>query len=77
MSTDYEFITLNETEKSFGTIGAELMGYADFNVTLDAAAPEDFVIPFTLDLVDAYGRHTELGFSYKNACNIIFSLHDS
>ena len=77
LSTDYEFITLNETEKSFGTIGAELMGYADFNVTLDAAAPEDFVIPFTLDLVDAYGRHTELGFSYKNACNIIFSLHDS
>ena len=77
LSTDYVLITLNENEKSFGTIGAEMMGYADFNVTLDAAAPEDFDIPFTLDLVDAYGRHTELSFNYKNACNIIFSLHDS
>ena len=77
LSTDYALITLNENEKSFGTIGAEMMGYADFNVTLDAAAPEDFEIPFTLDLVDAYGRHTELSFNYKNACNIIFSLHDS
>ena len=77
LSTDYALITLNENEKSFGTIGAEMMGYADFNVTLDAAAPEDFDIPFTLDLVDAYGRHTELSFNYKNACNIIFSLHDS
>ena len=77
LSTDYALITLNENEKSFGTIGAEMMGYADFNMTLDAAAPEDFEIPFTLDLVDAYGRHTELIFNYKNACNIIFSLHDS
>ena len=77
LSTDFALVTLNETEKSFGTIGADLMGYADFNVTLDAAAPEDFVIPFTLDLVDLYGRHTELNFIYKNACNVIFSLHDS
>ena len=77
LSSNYEFVTLNETENPYGTIGADLMAYADFNVTLDAAAPEDFTIPFTLDLVDAYGRHTMLNFDYKNACNIIFSLHDS
>ena len=77
LSTGYEFVTLNETLKSFSTIGDELMGYADFNITLDAAAPEDFSIPFTLDLVDFNGKHTELSFNYKNACNIIFSLHDS
>ena len=77
LSTDYGLITLNDTEKSFGTIGADLMAYADFNVTLDASAPEDFVVPFTLDLVDFNGRHTELTFNYKNSCNIIFSLHDS
>ena len=76
LSTDYEFVTLNETQKSFSTIGAELMGYADFSVTLDAA-PEDFAIPFTLDLMDFNGKHTELNFTYKNACNIVFSLHDS
>ncbi len=77
LSTDYEFVTLNETEKPYSTIGADMMAYADFNVTLDAAAPADFVIPFTLDLVDAFGRHTVLTFSYRNACNIIFSLVDS
>ena len=77
LSSDYEFITINEAEQSYGTIGAGLMGFADFNVTLDAAAPENFVIPFTLDLVDAFGRHTVLDFNYKNACNVIFSLHDS
>ena len=77
LSTDYEYITLNETEKPYSTIGADMMVYADFNVTLDAAAPADFVIPFTLDLVDAFGRHTLLTFNYRNACNIIFSLHDS
>ena len=77
LSTDYALITLNENEKSFGTIGLDLMGYADFNVTLDATVPEDFVIPFTLDLVDAQGRHTEMNFNYRNACNIIFNLRDS
>jgi subtilisin family serine protease len=77
LSSEYEFVTLNETQKSFSTIGADLMGYADFNITLDAAAPADFVIPFTLDLVDFNGKHTELTFSYQNTCNVIFSLHDS
>ena len=76
LSTDYELVTLNGNQKSFSTIGAELMGYADFNVVLDANAPEDFAIPFTLDLVDANGRHTILNFNYKNSCNVIFSLHD-
>ena len=77
LSSDYEFITLNDIQGSFSTIGAELMGYADFNITLDAAAPANFVIPFTLDLVDFNGKHTELTFSYQNTCNVIFSLHDS
>lgn len=75
LSTDFAHITLNETEKSFSTIGANLMGYADFNVTLDENAPEGFVIPFTLTLVDANGRVTELSFNYKNSCNVIFNLH--
>jgi subtilisin family serine protease len=77
LSTDYELVTLNGNQKSFSTIGADMMGYADYNVTLDANAPEDFAIPFTLDLVDANGRHTILNFNYKNSCNVIFSLHDS
>ena len=75
LSTDYDYITLNETEKSFSTIGANLMGYADYSVTLAPDTPEGFVIPLTLNLVDANGRATELTFNYKNACNVIFSLH--
>lgn len=77
LSTDYELVTLNETQKLYGTIGSEMMGFADFNVTLDAAAPVDFVIPFTLTLTDANGRVTVLTFNYRNACNITFSLVDS
>lgn len=75
LSTDYNYITLNETEKSFSTIGANLMGYADYSVTLAPDTPEGFVIPLTLTLVDADGRATELTFNYKNACNVIFNLH--
>ena len=77
LSSDYEFVTINEAQGSFSTIGAELMGYADFNITLDADAPDDFVIPFNLDLVDFNGKHTELTFNYQNTCNVIFSLHDA
>ena len=77
LSTDYELVTLNETEKPYSTIGAGMMAFADYNVTLSPDAPEDFAIPFVLDLVDAFGRHTILNFEYKNACDIIFSLVDS
>ena len=77
LSTDYEFVTLNETEKPYSTIGAGMMAFADYNLTLDAAAPENFVIPFTLTLTDVNGRVTVIDFNYRNACNIIFSLHDS
>jgi subtilisin family serine protease len=75
LSSDYDHITLNETEKSFSSIGANLMGYADYSITLGADAPEGFVIPITLTLVDAYGKVTELNFDYKNSCNVIFNLH--
>ena len=77
LSTSSPLLTLNETEKSFSSIGAELMGQASFSVTLDAAATDLVVIPFSLDLVDANGRHTELTFNYKNACKVFFTLHDS
>ena len=75
LSSDYEHIIINEREKSFSSIGVNLMGYADFSVTLDADTPDGFVIPLTLTLVDANGSVTELTFNYKNSCNVIFSLH--
>lgn len=77
LSSEYEFITINVAENGYGTIGAGLMAYADFNVSLSADAPADFVIPFLMNLVDANGKETEVTFNYKNACNITFNLHDS
>lgn len=77
LTTSNSLLTLNETEKSFSTIGAEMMGQAAFNVTLDAAATNLTVIPFHLDLVDVDGRHTELTFNYKNACKVFFNLRDT
>ena len=77
LSTSNPLLTLNEPEKPFSTIGSEMMGQASFNVTLDATATDMAVIPFSLDLVDAEGRHTELSFNYKNACKVFFVLHDS
>ena len=77
LTTPSPLLTLNETEKSFSSIGAEMMGQASFSVTLDAATTDLVIIPLSLDLVDAHGRHTELTFNYKNACKVFFTLHDS
>lgn len=77
LSTSNPLLTLNETEKSFSSIGSELMGQASYSVTLDASATDLVVIPFDLDLMDADGRRTELTFNYKNACKVFFNLHDS
>jgi subtilisin family serine protease len=77
LTTDYEFVTINDNDKSYSTMGAGMMGYADFNVTLDPDAPEGAAIPFTLDLEDAFGRHSELAFDFKNSCRVFFVLHDA
>ena len=77
LSADCSMLVIHETEKPFGTVGADRVGYADFNLTLDVAASEAVALPFVLDLVDANGRHTELTFTYKNVCKVIFSLYDS
>ena len=77
LSTDYEFLTVNEVTQSYGSIGSGLMGYTDFNVSLNVDAPESFAIPFTLDVEDADGRHSVLSFEFKNTCKILFVLHDS
>ena len=77
LSSEYEYVTINEAENAYGTIGADLMAYADFNVTLSADAPADFIIPFVMNLVDVNDKETVINFSYKNACNVNFNLHDS
>ena len=75
--SEYEFLTINDAENTYGTIGPEMMAYADFNVTLSEDAPTGFDIPFMMNLVDANGKETVVDFIYKKACNVTFTLHDS
>lgn len=77
LSTAQSLVSLVDTEKPLGPIEEGGTSYADFRVTLDAATPLDMTLPFTLDLVDADGRHTLLAFDYRSACKVVFSLHDS
>ena len=76
LSSDYQYLTISQAEMEFGTVGAELMAYADFNVTLDAAAPANAILPFALQLTDIHGKQTDLEFQYKKSCTVIFSLVD-
>ncbi len=77
LSTEYEYVTINDNNKSFNTIGAGMTGYADFNVTLDALAPQAANIPFVLDLEDVFGRRSEMAFNFNNSCRLFFRLYDS
>ncbi|MBQ8958318.1 MAG: S8 family serine peptidase [Bacteroidales bacterium] len=77
LGSTYPYLTINGTEQSFGTIGGNLSGFADFNVTLSASAPEGNDIPFSLELVDGEGRQTSMSFDYRISCNVVFSLTDS
>lgn len=76
LSSNYQYLTISQAEMEFGTVGAELMAYADFNVTLDAAAPANAILPFALQLTDIHGKQTDLEFQYKKSCTVIFSLVD-
>lgn len=72
LSSDSEWITLNETEGHFQYALPKNMTYADFSVTLSADAPAGFAIPFVLT-----AEHGVYETVYKNACNVVFTLTDS
>lgn len=76
LSSTFEALTINDATRPYGTVGVEMASYADFNVSLGASAPDDFTLPLELNLVDADGKTTLLAFEYKNACNVVFTLHD-
>lgn len=76
LTSDCEAVTINTHEGTFGTIGAGLTAYADFNVSLDANVAKSQSIPFSLSLTDAAENETTLDFNCKNTCNIIIKLYD-
>lgn len=77
LTSSSQNVTISDNEKTFGTLGTESTGYADYNVTLSASAPATVVLPFNVVLADASGRNTELAFEYKNVCTVTFSLFDT
>ncbi len=62
LSTIYPYLTINDNNKSFGSMEVNEQASANFNVTLSAGAPDSYTIDFSLDLVDAAQRHTDVDF---------------
>lgn len=77
LSSESDFITINNSESSFNSLGEMYSSVAYFNVTLSENVGETFEIPFTLTTTDYYGKTNEFTLSYANACDIIFELTDS
>ena len=62
LSTLYPYITINETVETYGDLEINNQASADFIVTLADTTPDGYSIDFTLDLVDAEQKHTQLEF---------------
>ena len=77
LSSESDFITINNSESSFNSLGEMYSSVAYFNVTLSENVGETFEIPFTLTTTDYYGKTNEFTLSYANACDVIFELTDS
>ena len=77
LSSESDFITINNSESSFNSLGEMYSSVAYFNITLSENVGETFEIPFTLTTTDYYGKTNEFTLSYANACDVIFELTDS
>ena len=77
LSSESDFITINNSESSFNSLGEMYSSMAYFNVTLSENVGETFEIPFTLTTTDYYGKANEFTLSYANACDVIIELTDS
>ena len=62
LSTTYPYLTINSNNKSFGSLEVNEQASADYNVTLANGAPDSYTIGFSLDLVDAVQKHTNVDF---------------
>ena len=62
LSTTYPYLTINNNNKSFGSIDVDGQASANYSVTLSNSAPQSYTINFGLDLVDAAQKHTVVDF---------------
>ncbi|MDR0207006.1 MAG: S8 family serine peptidase [Bacteroidales bacterium] len=71
-------VSIHTPIANFGTLNASQTKFAPFSVTVsDNAVQGDISIPFLLQLTDSEGKTKNVGFTYKDKCNVIFELHDS
>ena len=75
LSSSSNYITLNQTEAEFSSIGGNSSGVAFFNITVSEDL--DSSVPFTLKASDLYGEEYEFSESYAFSCGYIFQLSDS
>ena len=62
LASSYPYLTINDAVETFGDLDVNGEASAAYNVTLGNAAPESYVIDFSLDLVDAAQKHTDVDF---------------
>ncbi len=78
LGTNYSYLTLNETTKSFGNIASGGQSYAEYHVTLDGNAPQNYNMDLSLTMTDANNRQTVLEFDHvKYAINATVNIEGS
>lgn len=77
MSTTSEFVSIEEESVEVGTVEVDGTVTCVFHITISAECPESEQIPFTFNLTADCGLSAEGEGSLKNACLVIFNLHDS
>ena len=77
MASSSSYLTFSNEPVNVGTIAVDQEVSCQFTVTIAANCPETGVIPVTFTLTADGGLTAEGNENLKNACNIIFDLHDS
>lgn len=77
VSSTSGYVTFDSETFTIGTIEAEGMGTAIFNVNIDGSCPSTEQIPLVFTLVADNEVSAEGEGVLKNSCNVLFHLHDS
>lgn len=75
LTTDYEYLTINESVKSYGDMASGDLRYADYSVSLSNSAPQNYSFDLLLTMVDNHNRQTQLAFDHeKYAINATINI---
>ena len=77
MSTTSNYITINNSPITVGTIAVDQEVSCQFSVTIKANCPESAQIPVTFTLSADNNLSAQGTATLKNACNVVFDLVDS